>query len=468
MKLQIVDEMKAALQYSKIGIAMDMWLDKVKFYVHFNTYELCNYLFAILRLEQVTNVNYLGVTAHYIAIDDCTARLHSRALKLFALDNMDGPKDAEFVHNTFSQILHEFDLYDSSHQIVFITDRGKNMVNSLDGYERNSCVDHFINNIVEHMCGAIATLKTNVARIVKYLKASGKASDLSRHVPSSSPTRWSFVFNMFDAFLDVFDEIRPKIPDNREDLITKFNSINKTTLRAVRNFLEIFCILTKEVEGDTYITAVKVLPVFESLYQHLIVKNNDLAIVKRMKQIGMDYFNDNKDEVVPLHCKNWVFFHPQFKKLTNFKTVDKSIVLASIQMQIEVMNQAAADSIEIQNNNVTVENANISTGMCEKRSIFSDFEDVEQNSSENTIENEIEHYMNSKVGQVTDVLKWWMKNKTIYPNLWRYFMSFAAIPASSAAAERIFSLSHNIITVKRNRLGTDTVDMLVFLNKNKK
>lgn len=410
-------------------------------------------------------MNYLGVTAHYIAIEDCTARLHSRALKLFALDNVDGPKDAAFVHNTFSLILHEFDLYDSSHQIVFITDRGGNMVNSLDGYERNSCVDHFINNIVEHICGPITVLKSNVARIIKYLKVCGKASELSSHVSSSSPTRWNYVFCMFKSFLAVFDEIRPKIPDNREDLIGRFNAINKTTLKAVTDFLEIFRILTKEVEGDSYVTAVKVLPVIESLYQHLIVKSTDIALVKRMKEIGMSYFEENKDEIVPIHCKNWVFFHPQFKKLTNFKTVDKTAVIASIQMQIEMLNEF--NEIEMQNNNVVVQNANISTS-CGKRSIFSQFEDAEQNASENTIANEIEHYMNSKVGQIGDILKWWTKNKTIYPNLWRYFMSFAAIPASSAAVERMFSLSHNIITVKRNRLGTDTIDMLVFLNKNKK
>lgn len=97
-------------------------------------------------------MNYLGFTAHYILIEDCTARLHSRALKLLALDDADGPKDANFVHNKFSEVLHEFDLYDNSHQIVFVTDRGKNMVNSLDGYDRHSCLDHFINNIVERVC----------------------------------------------------------------------------------------------------------------------------------------------------------------------------------------------------------------------------------------------------------------------------------------------------------------------------
>lgn len=341
------------------------------------------------------------------------------------------------------------------------------MVNSLDGYNRNSCIDHFINNIVQRICGEIDTLKSNVSRIIKYLKVSGRASDLSHHVCSNSATRWSSVFDMFDSFVVVFDEIRSKIPDSRDDLIAIYNRINKKTLKAARDFLKHFKVLTKEVEGDTSVTAVKILPVVESLYQHLIVKPTDLPVVKRMKEIGMRYFNENKDDVIPSNCKNWVFFHPNYKHLTNCKTVDKSEVLLNIKMEIESMVGSNNDSNQMVNNNVTIENANTPTKNDEKPSIFAEFEDSDQNVNENSVSNEIEHYLNSKTGKVTDILKWWMKHKSIYPNLWKYFMTFAAIPASSAAAERLFSLSHNIITVKRNRLSVGIVDKLTFLNKNK-
>lgn len=98
-------------------------------------------------------MNYLGITVHYILIEDESASLKSRVLKLRALDvDENQSKDANYIHNTFNEVLHEFDLYDNSHQIVFVTDHGKNMVNSVDGYKRNSCIDHFINNIVEHSC----------------------------------------------------------------------------------------------------------------------------------------------------------------------------------------------------------------------------------------------------------------------------------------------------------------------------
>ena len=41
---------------------------------------------------------------------------------------------------------------------------------------------------------------------------------------------------------------------------------------------------------------------------------------------------------------------------------------------------------------------------------------------------------------------------------------YLAVPASSAASERVFSTAGNIVTKLRNRLGTERVDTLTFLH----
>ena len=43
---------------------------------------------------------------------------------------------------------------------------------------------------------------------------------------------------------------------------------------------------------------------------------------------------------------------------------------------------------------------------------------------------------------------------------------YLAIPATSVPAERIFSTAGHIVNEKRNCLNPETVDMLIFLNKN--
>ena len=65
-------------------------------------------------------------------------------------------------------------------------------------------------------------------------------------------------------------------------------------------------------------------------------------------------------------------------------------------------------------------------------------------------------------------LSWWKNHEHKNSKLARLANKYLCIPASSVSSERIFSLAGNIINKKRCRLSPDMVDMLVFLNKNRK
>lgn len=60
-------------------------------------------------------------------------------------------------------------------------------------------------------------------------------------------------------------------------------------------------------------------------------------------------------------------------------------------------------------------------------------------------------------------LSWWCQHQFAYPTLARLAVMYLAIPASSAACERVVSTVGDIVTKKRVRLGDDAVDALVFL-----
>jgi hypothetical protein len=64
-------------------------------------------------------------------------------------------------------------------------------------------------------------------------------------------------------------------------------------------------------------------------------------------------------------------------------------------------------------------------------------------------------------------LDWWKRNEGKYPKLARMAKKYLSIPASSVSAERVFSMTGNIISKKRSRLKPELVDIIVFLNKNK-
>uniref|UniRef100_A0A0A1WDS8 Transposable element Hobo transposase n=1 Tax=Zeugodacus cucurbitae TaxID=28588 RepID=A0A0A1WDS8_ZEUCU len=97
---------------------------------------------------------------------------------------------------------------------------------------------------------------------------------------------------------------------------------------------------------------------------------------------------------------------------------------------------------------------------------FSTLVAAPSNNSRQTPIEEIEQYCRERVilSHDFDVLKWWGVNENRYPLLSKVALKFLTIPASSAPAERVFSLAGNVITEKRNRLGPTSVDNLLFLH----
>lgn len=142
LKEAIANEVKEAIKHQRIGISIDLWSDKYR------------------------NVHYMGSVAHFVKWDKETGvpALVSRLLKLEELET-DVPKTADLLHNHLLGVLNEFDLQDDYKNMVFITDRGKNIVNACDGYSRHSCIDHFINNIVCDTVKEIEALRVHIVKV---------------------------------------------------------------------------------------------------------------------------------------------------------------------------------------------------------------------------------------------------------------------------------------------------------------
>lgn len=60
-------------------------------------------------------------------------------------------------------------------------------------------------------------------------------------------------------------------------------------------------------------------------------------------------------------------------------------------------------------------------------------------------------------------LAWWCKHQHAYPTIARVAAMYLAVPSTSMASECAFSTARNIWMKQRNRLGSDAVDALVFL-----
>jgi hypothetical protein len=78
---------------------------------------------------------------------------------------------------------------------------------------------------------------------------------------------------------------------------------------------------------------------------------------------------------------------------------------------------------------------------------------------------EVMEYMKMKINYQTgeNLLTWWKKHSTIFPQLSRLALPLLSIPSSSATSERVFSETGRILEARRQQLNPDSLDSLVFL-----
>ena len=92
----------------------------------------------------------------------------------------------------------------------------------------------------------------------------------------------------------------------------------------------------------------------------------------------------------------------------------------------------------------------------------------EENSEGNvSIADEVEMYLQSKPPpRSTNIFEWWKVNEPRYPNIARLAKSMLCIPATSTAAERVFSSAGITVSKRRSCLKPENLDKILFLNKN--
>lgn len=79
-----------------------------------------------------------------------------------------------------------------------------------------------------------------------------------------------------------------------------------------------------------------------------------------------------------------------------------------------------------------------------------------------------EYQRHAQLHIMQDPLPWW-KSKIDYEHvkdLVPLSMKWLAIPATSCPSECLFSTAGDVITESRNRISSDNVDMILFLNRN--
>ena len=65
-----------------------------------------------------------------------------------------------------------------------------------------------------------------------------------------------------------------------------------------------------------------------------------------------------------------------------------------------------------------------------------------------------------------NIFDWWKINEARYPNIAKLAKSMLCVPATSTAAERVFSAAGITVSKRRSCLKPENIDRILFLNKN--
>lgn len=414
--------------------------------------------------DKCRKATYFGLTLHYISYEGEQLKLNDRVLVIREL--LAEKKDGDFLKEKVLEYLIEFDLMQyMEDKVVFVSDRGSNIVKALHAYNHINCFAHMIHNCVEKMLDELPALNI-VTAIVKYFKSSGHNASFDTTLKSYVSTRWNSVFRMLESFIEHWDAISrilstsPRDKKDKQEAkkkhLAQFKTISRDELILLRDFLRPFKTATDEIEATLQPTLYLLHPWYHVLLGHMQPKVQDPTLIAQLKIIGHSYWTTNVQMHVTQYHDVAVFLHPSMKNLKLYTDREKKAVWDKVN---ELIN-GLPEIVLVRNQSSRPETDN-NSAISQALNIFLDDDD-----DDTPQQTEIEVYKNMKIKlNGKSLLQWWEEIKLTLPNLYKIARFIHSIPASSAAAERLFSKAGRMVAFRPN-MRSELVDEVLFLKSN--
>nr|AAD03082.1 putative transposase [Bactrocera tryoni] len=424
--------------------------------------------------------NFLGVTFHYqkdLKFFDLVLGMKSMNYESSSGDN---------VLNKLSSMFKEYGVQNMS-QIKFITDRGSNMVKALKQNIRLNCSSHLFSNVLdksfeetEELTDVLASCK----KIVKYFKKANLQHLLPTSLKSQCPTRWNSNYGMIKSIIDNWFEINNIMTDNEQS--QRLLHVNVSILKVLVSMCKDFETVFNKLQLCSSPSLCYVLPSILKIKNICEFNNSDIAAISVLKE----NIRKKIEEIWVVNLSIWhkvatFLYPPAINMQPNDLDDIKNFCISQIQN-----NAISAPTSATSAGNDSLSPTAISPTLTTHFS-FNESNQIDQSHSSSLCsktggdtffftylvkrttpqatekpEDEVERYSREEVEMTENfnLMEWWQSNQSKYPHLSKFALQIHAIPASSAAAERSFSLAGNLITEKRNRIAPGSVDSLLFLN----
>lgn len=414
--------------------------------------------------------SFLTVTSHHVSDE---WQLHSNVL---VTRDMPEKHTGENLAKRLKDTVDEFGLTGKIESCVH--DNARNMENAgsrCDDWSDVSCFGHTLQLCIKPVMEilSVSNAMARCRKLVGHFKHSttltaeltnrqiqrGKKTPLS--LVQDVPTRWNSSFDMASRLLELRSVVSEIMLDS--DVTKKHDSslLLKDTewdiIRDICTVLKPFKDGTTYMCSDTSVSVSDVYPLVSGLLSNqLNSETDDSPLLSRMKdalatELKRRYMPDTEEaaQSLPMLAS---LLDPRWKKL--------SFLPRSLRKKTEEALEQRLDEVPLKVG--SRESADVCQTPPTKRPRLS----FMAFSPEPTEDDELKLYLAERSVDA-DPLEWWKKNEYRFPRVAYLAKCILAVPATSVPSERIFSSAGLVLSKLRNRLTSDIVDSIIFLNKNK-
>lgn len=274
-------------------------------------------------------------------------------------------------------------------------------------------------------------------------------------------TRWSSCYEMLLRLLEMRWPIAAVLSDDsitkRSDRYLDLKSEQWTLVEELVTVMKPLQVATTFLQYEHNSSVSCILPVINGLDLPLQASTDDTSSIKQFKEkvcseIRSRWFLDNLNTTSLDVLASAL--DPRFRQLKFLNDEQRQSVKEEITCRMAAFSPASHD----RDNTTTT---------CQPSALDILLGPDEVTAELPTFQEEVDAYFAEKVvSREVNPLVWWKDNNVRFPNLAKVAKSLLCIPATSAPAERIFSTAGLTVNKLRSSLNPDTVDALIFLNKN--
>ena len=274
-------------------------------------------------------------------------------------------------------------------------------------------------------------------------------------------TRWNSTYDMMERLSEqrrvISDILLDPTITKKSDSALNLTDSEWDLLSDLCEVLSAFSDVTTYMCTESAVSVSEVLPIVCGLVNnHLCASEEDRPTVAKVKEVVREDLhrryqpasNSTAGSVSALAS----LLDPRYKKLPFFSSSQRRTTEELLESRLDDLPLKRAEAEPRQTSEMPAKR---------RRLNFLRYE-----SSDNTSADELQCFLAEKSSPDEDPLKWWKQNEHRFPQIAIVAKRVLAVPATSVPSERIFSATGLLINKLRNRLSSEIVDAIVFMNKN--